>query len=330
MWIELVDGAKIQWVLDEECLNSERVACSSVEVVEHGHTPTPKWLRAPVRSILRESADWPCLFESRSMRSAIREILDFYEACISAGDLKKTEDHEINLSAGMAHHFSGLGFLAENDLYRFSIHAFEHDGVVFWTIQHGARIRPSPRPLHAPSTLRIVGTSGDRANLIDESTGEEYSAPLSSLRDTRTDPTIRSSESQQIRWRSLPEWLQFRAAEDSIGELRGYLNTAIEKKWWANRSERIVGIPAEICASACKWLDERGFDGTAERTPVRSYFVSVLQDGASLNLHAQSETGDKAIFTVLDTLGHVSINLNYTPASGTPLPPRIPWARERR
>lgn len=323
MWIELVDGAKTQWVPDEECLNSKGVACSSVIAVEHGRTPTPGWLRAPERSILRESADWPCLFESRSMLTTTREILEFYETCISAGNIKKTVNHEINPPAGMAHPCGAPGFRAENDLYRFSIHAFEHDGLVFWTIQYGAKMPPRPRPPHAPSTLRIVGSSGDRANLIDESTGEKYSAPLSSLSDSRPDPAISASVSQQIRWRSLPEWLQFRATEESIGELRCYLNTAIEKKWWANRSEQINGIPAGIFASACKWLDERDFDGTGERTPVRSYFVSVLQDGASLNLHAQSQTGDKAIFTVLDTLGHLSINLNYTPVRGTPLPPRI-------
>ena len=321
MWIELSDGAKTQWVLDENCLNDQGVACSFGW--ELTPSQAPEWLKAPERSILREMMNWGSCLESRSMCSTIPMILEFYRECVQAGGLKITATAQVKVPSGMAPPRRGPGVNAESNEYWLSIDAFEYAGTVFWTIQHGARVSPSPRP-HRPSKLLIVGVTGDRVSLLDEDSGEKYSALPSALKDSRPKPANTSFVPQQILWGSLPDWLQFRATEESIGELRGYHNTKIEEMWWANRCSRFASDPQQVFVSALEWLDERGFDRTGERTPDRSYFVSILQGGASLNLKARSEVGDSASLTVLDTLGHMSINMNYHPPNGTPPPPTIP------
>lgn len=163
-------------------------------------------------------------------------------------------------------------------------------------------------------------------NLIDDDSGRRYSTRLSALIDSRPEPANVPRAPRQILqmlWNSLPGWVQFGASPTAIGELRGYLDTDIETKWWANIRWHFRGDPEAMFISALQWLDDSGFDRTGEQNPDRSYFVSILEGGASLNLHARSERGDKAILTVLDTLGHMSVNINYEPPSGTAPPTAI-------
>jgi hypothetical protein len=260
------------------------------------------------------------------MAASIDHILNFYEDCARAGGLTTMPSLQMKAQVGVAHlpRF-GPGFYADGENYHFGIDAYEHNGITFWTIQHYAKVSTAPRPPRAPFKLRLVSVDDYLAILLDESSGDKYSAPIDALLDSRpVSPEQPRPEENTIAWASLPEWVQFAVKPDSRGKLRGSLSGDHQSDWSANRRGWFKGSPQVMFASCLLWLDERGFDGTGEQKPDRSYYVSILQGGASLNLHARSDTGDRADLTVLNTHGHMSINLNYTPERGAPIPPTMP------
>jgi hypothetical protein len=83
----------------------------------------------------------------------------------------------------------------------------------------------------------------------------------------------------------------------------------------------IEGDPRLVFESCLDRLDAHGFDPSGVQQPDRAYFVSLLQWGHSMNVHIQSEAGDHAAVTVLNTLGLLTVSATYSPPLGASPPP---------
>jgi hypothetical protein len=57
-------------------------------------------------------------------------------------------------------------------------------------------------------------------------------------------------------------------------------------------------------------MDEQGFGAGGADTNLPFYYVSMLQNGFSLNIHAANLNGHHVIIWVLETLGSGSICIN--------------------
>jgi hypothetical protein len=291
MWIEITGGPRSLWVRSDEC----RLADGDLAFVNKPGPPPalPEWLEAPVDSRLRASDSvlgFP-LMECRSMRAKASQILAFYRGCIQRGRLALTE---------------GQGLSAENDEYTFGLDIYEHNDLAFWTIQLCSKVRQRRAVL--ASDMLLVARNDERLTLRNQYTAEEYWAPVTAVRDSEPpDARPEPARSEPILWSSLPGWIQFDMDGGNKGEKHGV------EQWNATIKVPLNNDPTSAFARCLDSLDAHGFDGSGTQQPDRSYFVSVLQRGHSLNAHIRSETGDRATATVLNTLGHVTLFLRYSP-----------------
>lgn len=318
MFIEVFDGSKSRWL-------SDRFFTEAPLGQEDEAFALPHWFEPPQGSIVRRVDDYRSAGFSRmevwSFQGSALSVLEHYQVRAQSAGIKTMPSLKREVQPGVVVNYPrfGPGFYGESEEFRFGIDAFEHESYTFWTIQlHTKRF---VRPTQSPSKLKLVGFVSDRVHLLDEDTGKEYLAPASALLDhqpgTQQQPDIR----QEILWGDLPAWVQFGEDERGKGELRGCSGGDREGEWWATRDVRFKGNPREKFAFFLKWLDERGFDRTGQNKSDRSYFVSILQGGASLNLKVQSDSGDRAMLTVLNTLGFLTVRINYIPIKRAPKPP---------
>ncbi len=248
-------------------------------------------------------------FAVLSGRIAADEVLAFYEGLTSRGGLNRAPEPPVGRAV--------LGFEAANSEHRFTIDLYQHIDLTFWTIQLidttvSARSR-IPR-------LRLLERGAERAILQNTETDEQYFAPTSAVTEVNRSANIeRYSQSRQmetISWASLPKWAQFGLKVTAGGEIHRHLNDGGQPSWNASLSIPIArGAPKDIFEACLQSLDACGLDGSGIERPDRSYYVSVLQWGHSLNAQVKSEAGECGSVTVLNTLGMLSAHLRYWPGA---------------
>lgn len=238
----------------------------------------PEWFRAPEGSLLRGSIEqWggtPWV-EDRSMQGSARDVLAHYVDCCRRGGLTMRGEPEVGRAAA--------GFVAGNDEYHFSIDVLADNGLCFWTIQLGIRNAPQAAPVAVEAE-------------------DPTAAPI-------VWPTPRT---ERIEWARLPEWVQFGIPRGTEGEL--YVD--VEGDGRVCRAWVMFEVPGTspraLLESCLRRLDEYGFDASGAQRPEHSYYLSALQLGHSVTVQVVSEAGERAMVCVLNTLGHVSLNVNYT------------------
>jgi hypothetical protein len=168
-------------------------------------------------------------------------------------------------------------------------------------------------------SLQLLERSGDQAILQNADTGEEYVAPASALTKFDEEEFIerhsRARETESIVWTSLPEWVQFAFEIDDRGEVHRRSGAQGREVWDASVTLHLDdGDHRGVFAACLNSLDACGFDATGIERPDHSYRVSILQWGYSLNAHVRSYAGESGSLTVLNTLGHLSAFLRYSPS----------------
>jgi hypothetical protein len=357
MWIEIIGGPKPLWLKEDDCFDKDGNSCSGTVDADWNPkpTPTPEWLTAPENSHIRRSIDFGSRMESRSMQATMDEVLGFYEDRVTRAGLTVTPTLKVAGPSGSTAHFprAGSGFYAVSDDYHFGIDIWKHAGTSFWTIQHHAkspRITQFKEPPKLPAyredlelrriphktkpgayylesgdyKLQFVGATTDRVDLTHEDSGEKYWAHKSALFDAkplipRRDPP----KEELISWSSLPEWVQFDLDPESKGSMYVNLDEEGREVWRASTTVRFDGCWRCLFEFCLDFLDSHGFDPTGIEHPDHSYFVTILQGGASLALHAQHENGDGIGLTSLNTLGHMTLHINYEPVRGAYKPNAI-------
>ncbi len=247
------------------------------------------------------------------MRATTRQILAFYGDLIERGQLARTKGpHVVRLAPG---------FSAEDANYFFELDVYEHKDLAHWTIQLAPKVRQHKAAI--PATLELVSRNDERCTLRHPATTDEYWAPAASVRDSEPpDLTRESCRSEPLMWSSLPGWCQFGLDSGRFGEVHRCTGKNGADEWSASISTPLVGDPRMLFAHCLDRLDDQGFDGSGIQRPDRSYSVSILQWGYSLNAFIQSEAGDQASATVLNTLGRVVLFLRYSPPrASSPLKP---------
>jgi hypothetical protein len=355
MWIEIVGGPKPLWLNEDDCLDKDGDSCSNImrfpPDTELAQPPT--WFKAPEGSQLRHSINWMTHMECRSMRSPMGEILAFYRDVVTRAGLTVSDTLKSTGSMGCTAHLGrrGPGFYAVSDDYSFGIEILEHAGVSFWTIQHRAKVPQPEQPIALPKlpayrndveTLRIpmedepgayriehsdyklnfVSMTQERIELVHKASGEEHWASSHALLDAK--PAIPNRErpkSLRINWPSLPEWVQFDLDPSSQGSISPYQDEDGTEIWGADTSTLFDGCWRCLFHFCLDWLDNQGFDGTGVERPEHSYYLTILQGGASLNLKFRHERGDSGSLTCLNTLGHMNLRISYEPVRGTTKPP---------
>jgi len=304
IWIEVVGGPGPLWVQCDEC-RLENGDLAFVNVA--GPTPPlPAWFRAPASSSLRKSEDmrgsgFPRL-ETRSMRGDAVGVLTFYQACMEQGGLLRTDETQKPQFGRPTPGYNRAvpGFHAENTRDAFSIDIYEHGGLAFWTIELlslGSRRKAVPN-----SPLRLVRRNEERVILLNPDTGKECTAPTVALRGFVPQDVKRDNPRREpIVWSSLPEWVQFSVAGESRGDLHRRCGANGIDEWHASVASLAKGDPRAVFESCLDSLDVRGFDASGVQRPERSYCVTVLPGGHSLNADVQSEAGDRASVTLADT-----------------------------
>jgi hypothetical protein len=310
MWNQVSGGPGPLWVQEEECRLPNGDLAFVYEAVQA--PPLPGWFGAPADSTLRESSDLRVvgmpLTEIRSMRANAGQVLAFYGDRIERGGLARTEEPQAARG--------GPGFCAENTEYIFRLDVYEHKDLVFWTIHFGAKAVRKRKPT-ITSPLLLVGRNEERVTLRHPYTTDEYWAPVDALRDSEPPDARREPpRTEPIVWRLLPAWAQFSLDSLSEGEVYRSRSETGAEEWNASIRTPVEGDPQSVFESCLDSLDAHGFDASRTQRQDRSYFVSVLQRGHSRNAHVQSEAGDRAIATVLNTLGHLELLIRYFPSQG--------------
>jgi hypothetical protein len=269
--------------------------------------PLPDWYLAPTGSSIRESMSMLGRFELLSGPAAADEVLAFYESCTARGGLVKSPEPSLRRAVP--------GFRAESADYTLRLDLYRHNGLTFWTIQLGHKGTQLSKRL---PLLRLLERNDERAILQDPETGEEYVAPASALTEydqrARIERYSRPRETETILWSSLPAWIQFGFGEGSLGEVHRQDEPDGEGTWEASILQQIdADDHLEIFEACLNKLDACGFDPTGSERPDRSYLVSVLQSGHSLNAHVRTEAGESGSLTVLNTLGNLSAFSRYSP-----------------
>jgi hypothetical protein len=125
----------------------------------------------------------------------------------------------------------------------------------------------------------------------------------------------------RINWSSLPEWAQFDLDPSSQGNVSLHQDEDGTEIWSAGTSTLFDGCWRCLFQFCLDWLDSHKFDGSGVERPERSYYVTILQGGASLGLKFQDECGGSGSLTSLNTLGHMNLRISYEAARGTTKPP---------
>jgi hypothetical protein len=208
------------------------------------------------------------------MQASAGDVLARYVDCCRQGGLGQRGEPEVGRAAA--------GFLAGNDEYHFSIDGLEYNGLCFWTIQLGRRNPPRVPP----------------ASMDDE--------------DTPAAPVVyQQPRKESIEWARLPDWVQFGIPRGKEGEL--YVDTEEDGRQcraWV-RCEVPDDSPRALLERCLRRLDEYGFDASGVVRPEHSYYLSVLQWGHSVTIRVASEAGEQAMVCVLNTLGYLSLMVDY-------------------
>jgi len=354
MWIEIVGAPKLLWLKEEDCFYRDGQPCVKETLLRRDpeFAAPPEWLMAPAGSQLRHSIHLMGLMECRSMQAKTEEVLAFYRDRVTDAGLTVSDSLQVIGPSGYTAHLSrrGPGFYAVSDTYHLGIEILEHKSMSFWTIQHHAK---HPRPEPDPSRrfpaykrnaktrkvatdsepgvyalkfddykLQFISMTPERIELIHEASGEQYFAATQALLDAR--PIVQKQEHPsrlRTAWTSLPEWVQFDLDPSSQGEIYSNRNENGIEIWSATTSTFFDGCWRCLFKFCLEWLDNQGFDRTGITRPEHSYYVTILQGGASLNLHVQHESGDTVDLTSLNTLGHMSLDIRYKPKPGTAILP---------
>jgi hypothetical protein len=311
MWFEVSGGPGPLWVRIDECRLPDGELAFVSEIGRIPIPAWPSWFGTPTDSRLRNPSDLAVmghpLSEVRSMRAKAGQVLAFYGQRVELGGLTRTEEPQVGRG--------GPGFSAENSEYSFALDVYEHKDFVFWTVQLGTKIRR--RKIVNTGRLLLVGRHHERATLRHPDTGEEYWVPADALCDSEPpDARPEGPRTEPLIWSLLPAWAQFGVDNGKQGEVCRYRGQSGAEEWNASIRSRVDGDPRSVFESCLDSLDANGFDASGTQRPHHSYYVSVLQWGHSLNAHIQSEIGDYAIVTVLNTLGYLSRHIRYSPPQG--------------
>jgi hypothetical protein len=357
MWIEIIGGPKPLWLKEDDCFDKDGNSCSDTVYADWNPqpTPTPEWLTAPEGSHIRRSVVFGSHMECRSMQATMDEVLGFYEDRVTRAGLTVSPTLQVTSQRGYTAHYprKGPGFYAESENYHFGIDTWEHAGTAFWTIQHHHKSPRITRFKELPKLrayrndvesrriphktkpgayylepgdykLQFVNVTTARVELTHEGSGDKYWAPTSALFDAKPPiPRRDPPKEESIAWSSLPEWVQFDLDPESDGTVRVNLDEEEREVWRASTTVRFDGCWRCLFEFCLDFLDSHGFDRTGIEHPERSYFVIILQGGACLELHAQHENGDRIGLTSLNTLGHMTLHINYEPVQGTRKPDPI-------
>jgi hypothetical protein len=319
MWIRVTGGQRTVWVEAEQCHRPNGTLAFAGGPITV--PPPPDWFGFPAESTLRRACEeevrasgFP-LFEVRSMRATDRDVLDFYEKCAERGALTRKPEPQVGRV--------GPGFEAESDDHKFGIEVYGRNDLAFWTIQYcdKAFLRTI-----RPHRLLLVAQDGNTVQLRHPTfAADEFWAPIDAVRDTEppSENRFRPPRRSTVLWSSLPEWVQFGSGFGTEGEITLQSDEQGSARWNAQLLTRFNGDPDRAFESSLDYLEGQGFDPSGTDRPERSYYVSVLQWGHSLNARIQSASGEGGRVSVLNTLGHVSLLVQYWPAEGIP-PPKPP------
>jgi len=249
---------------------------------------------------------WP-LIEYRSMQGSVDQVLAFYGGMIERAGLAITE----SLPLG-----GWPGIYAENAEYFLGIEIYEHKDLVFWTVQLSSTRQRRQKVLHSRFFL-LLGRNDERVTLRHESKDEEYWAPVDAVRDSEP-PDVERPRIEPITWSLLPAWIQFGTESGRQGKAVRYQGESGAEEWNSHIDRPFEGNAQAMFESCLDNLDSRGFDASGTKRPDRSYFVSLC--GVQLTAHIQSEAGDRASVTVVNTLGYLTLFIRYSPSQGVPLP----------
>lgn len=313
-WVEVRGAARPLWVENDECrLPDRRLAFAN----ESTPPPAlPDWFQAPPGSLVRETLNSPTAgpilsVERRSMRSTITDVLAFYEGIVKRAGMLP-EPCPIAFPAGVS-------TSARNSDYLLSVGACQHKGVVFWSVSLLSR-RHCLKSSFKGAFLSLISQTQDRMFLRDEASQQDYWAPRIAVRDSEPPPHSPSEPRIEtlILWSGLPHWAQFRAGPGAEGTA-SRRSLGAEQTWAAALSGQLKDSPdpQAIQESWADDLDTQGFDLTGKRVDY-SYHLSVC--GSQWTIVAHSQNGERADATLVNTLGHISFHIRYSPKPGTPFP----------
>ncbi|HEY4355840.1 MAG TPA: hypothetical protein VGN16_08845 [Acidobacteriaceae bacterium] len=312
----LSPGDTCRWVRATECRLADGTQAFQDSIDRSAIPPPPEWFSAPPGSTLHDSMVWVCWPEARSMQASCEEVLAFYEELAVANGLVVQGSIEVGRrSSWVSPSHTVLHMEALSEDFRFDLVVYGYKGTAFWTTQF-FRLTGMENFATSPGYLVAAGEAGDRLLLRDQWTGKEFWAPLAALVDTRPPEPApkRPPEPETILWDSLPEWVQFTLEPGSQGELRRHADVEDLNSWEASITVRHDGCHVCIFEACIETLNARGFATAAAEGTYGTYYVSSFQEGASLNLHVQSTTGERCSVCSLNTLGNMSLSLRYAKA----------------
>ena len=271
-WTKVIDGEMTRWLPAESCRNSEGIPCSPYIVWDPSTSfPGPAWLCPPEGSRLhRGDLGLPGRSggECRSMAASLDQVLEHYE--------RRAREAGVHVRSGAGLYPGMAGFHAEDEEFRVSLNALTHGAITFWTLQYSAKTVKPPQAPRSPHLVRLVSIAHGVATLMEELTGEIYSAPADALVETEpVYPPPPPQENRDILWAHLPEWVQF-AVRPAKNQPQGAARIR-EGAWQAVRDGSFRGKPNTMFRLCLASLDARGFDAGGERAPARSYYVLLLQ-----------------------------------------------------
>jgi hypothetical protein len=304
VWLKVDTGQGVRWVRQDECrLQDGQLAFEQIWGVIR---PIPDWFVPPEYAMIRQWNNPPglsiiCYSQICSAIASAEEVLGYYTELVRRAGLVL----EINQPpVGRA----TPGFSAFSDEIKFFIDAIQYRNVVYWAAQIGA-IAEAPRVIRA-GALKLIGRDEVRLVLGVTETREECWAPATALADVEPIQIRHEWPSEEpITWLALPEWLQFPLLAESERVLRTC--APLNPDEWRATIDVPLKIDWRVALESClAHLDSHGFDATGTERPNRSYYLVVGQWGHRIEVHVVND-GDRASVTCLDTLGHMTMHVNY-------------------